>query len=357
MTSHVAQHRLQNHKLQITNRKSQIGERGYILITLMLAVALIAIAMLAVLPRIQQQIQRDQEEELRHRGSAYMRAIQHFYKKFGRYPTRVEELENTNNLRFLRKRYKDPMTRDPRTGKERDFKILHMQDVTLNNGPVLGQTGPGGLLNPGGGFGPGGGSGPGGGFGPGGGLGPGGAFGSGGPGGFGRGGPGQFGGQQAQNQQQTGTDNSDTDNSGNPSSSSNPGSSSSSSSSSTSSGSNTGSSSGSSSNQTVFGGGPILGVASTSKAQTIREFNKKNHYNDWLFIYDPTSDRGGLLIGPWQTGLGGGLGSSGLGTNVQNLYPQGTGLGGILQPVGNQPQSTPQTPQNPPQNQEENPNQ
>ncbi len=29
----------------------------------------------------------------------------------------------------------------------------------------------------------------------------------------------------------------------------------------------------------VFGGGPIVGVASTSKAQSIREFNHKNHYN------------------------------------------------------------------------------
>ena len=82
---------------------------------------------------------RDREEEMRHRGTAYMRAIQHFYKKFGRYPNKVEELENTNNVRFLRKRYTDPMNRDPATGKEKDFKFLHQQDISLNNGPVLGQ--------------------------------------------------------------------------------------------------------------------------------------------------------------------------------------------------------------------------
>src|SRR5450755_4227779 len=121
--------------------KLQNPQRGYMLITLMLAVALMSIAMLAVLPRIRQQIQRDRELELQHRGTAYMRAIQHFYKKFGRYPTRVEELENTNNLKFLRKRYKDPVNRDPATGKERDFKFLRQQDITLNSGPVLpGQT-------------------------------------------------------------------------------------------------------------------------------------------------------------------------------------------------------------------------
>ena len=89
------------------------------MITLMLALALITIALLAVLPDIHQQIQRDREEEMRHRGTAYMRAIQHFYKKFGRYPTRIEELENTNNLRFLRKRYKDPLNVDPPRARKR----------------------------------------------------------------------------------------------------------------------------------------------------------------------------------------------------------------------------------------------
>ena len=53
------------------------------MITLMLALALITIALLAVLPEIGQQIKRDREQELRHRGTAYMRAIQHFYKKNG----------------------------------------------------------------------------------------------------------------------------------------------------------------------------------------------------------------------------------------------------------------------------------
>ena len=53
----------------------------------------------------------------------------------------------------------------------------------------------------------------------------------------------------------------------------------------------------------VFGGGPIVGVASTSKAQSIREFNHKNHYDKWQFIYDPTMDRGGLIKTPAQPAL------------------------------------------------------
>jgi hypothetical protein len=47
-------------------------------------------------------------------------------------------------------------------------------------------------------------------------------------------------------------------------------------------------------------------VASTSKEKTIRVFNKKEHYYQWQFIYDPSTDRGGLLNTPAQPPLQGG---------------------------------------------------
>src|SRR5271156_1500273 len=261
--------------LRIRNCRLQVRSRGYMLITLMLALALIAVGLLAVLPEIGQQIRRDREEELRHRGTAYMRAIQHFYKKFGRYPSSIEELENTNNVRFLRKRYTDPMNRDPATGKEKDFKLLHQADISLNNGPVLGQTpGQGGLQGQSG-------------------------FG-GAPGGLGglQGAPGGSG-AQAGGPQTSPTGDSSNSSAGNASDASgNPNSAGSSS-----------SGSGSGFNGPTFGGGPMLGVASTSKAKTIRVFYGKSHYNDWLFIYLPMADRGGLLTGPvnpnMQTAMGG----------------------------------------------------
>jgi len=56
-------------------------------------------------------------------------------------------------------------------------------------------------------------------------------------------------------------------------------------------------------NGQVFGGGPIVGVASISKKKTIREFNKKSKYNEWQFVYDPSADRGGLITTPYQPGL------------------------------------------------------
>ena len=129
---------LKSAKLQITNRKSQIRQRGYMMITLMLVVGADDDCPARRAPRHQAaDLARSRRRDAASRH-AYMRAIQHYYKKFGRYPNKVEDLENTNNMRFLRKRYTDPMTRDPVTGKEKDFKFLHQQDISLNNGPVLG---------------------------------------------------------------------------------------------------------------------------------------------------------------------------------------------------------------------------
>ncbi|MGB7151254.1 MAG: hypothetical protein WBD45_18995 [Terriglobales bacterium] len=309
------------------------------MITLMLMLALIMIALSAVLPDIKQQIVRDREDELRHRGTAYMRAIQHFYKKFGRYPTRVEELESTNNLRFLRKRYTDPVNIDKTTGKEKDFKFLHQQDISLNNGMVLGQT-PGTNLQGGASSLLGGASGAGG-FG--------GAMGAlgGAQGGFGA----QPGGlQQPGNQTSAGgssdssSGNSDANSSGSSNGSSSPNSISSS----------------NLSGQT-FGGGPILGVASMSKEKGIHVFYTKNHYNDWLFIYLPMADRGGLLNGPVNptggvtSGIPGAVtpgtpgmpgGMPGQGGFGQSGFGQGLSQG----PGGQSPQSpTPQTPSQPQQ--------
>jgi len=262
----------------ITNHKLQNRQRGYLMITLMLALAMITIALLTVLPEMKQQIRRDREDELRHRGTEYMRAIQHFYKKFQRYPTRVEELENTNNLRFLRKRYTDPMNRDPVTGKEKDFKFLHQQDISLNNGPVLGPT-PG---QPGAGTPP-----------------------------------------PASVDPNNPSPGNPPDKGENPNSPGSP------------SPSNPGSTSSSGFNGPTFGGGPILGVASMNKKdKTIRVFYNKNHYNDWLFIYVPMADRGGLLKGPVNPGM----------PTVNLNGPINPAPGNNLPAPGSPPSGSPQSP-------------
>jgi type II secretory pathway pseudopilin PulG len=313
----------------------QHRQRGYMMITLILALALMLIALSAVLPAIKQQIVRDREIELRHRGNSYARAIQHFYKKLGRYPSRLEELENTNNIRYLRKRYTDPVNIDKKTGKELDFKLLHQQDISLNNGPVLGQApGQGGQ---GGAPGQSAFGGSAGGFG---GL-------QGGAGGFGA----QSGGAQPGGIQQAGNAGAQNSTSSDSSSgdSSNP-SSSGAGDNSNSNGSASNSSSGSGLSGQTFGGGPILGVASLSKEKSIHVFYDKNHYNDWLFIYVPQADRGGLLTGPISTSL---LAAGAMGA-VPGQVPGAGALAGaagqnMASPGGLQspPASTP-APQSPP---------
>ena len=56
-------------------------------------------------------------------------------RKLGVTPARLEDLENTNNIRFLRRRYKDPVT-----GK--DFKLLHVGEVQLTSSPGIAGASP-----------------------------------------------------------------------------------------------------------------------------------------------------------------------------------------------------------------------
>ncbi len=243
------------------HRPRRTAQEGYILLVLMLMAALVTIGLTVELPAIRTQIRRDRENELIHRGAQYARAIKRYYKKFGQYPARIEQLENTNNIRFLRKKYKDPITGE-------DFRLLRFGDVSLSSKNAGATTGPG--VAPGSGL---------------------------------AGAPAQgqvvappqnqpLGGAQsqplggAQTQPFGGAQTQPAGGAQAPGQSP----------------------FGSSSSNSVFGGGPIIGVASTSDKKSLHVFNEKDHYKDWEFIYDPTQDRGGLIQGPYNGAqmLGGG---------------------------------------------------
>ncbi len=283
---------------QLRRSSDRTAEGGYILLVLLLFVAILTIAAAAIAPSIAFQVRRDREEEMIHRGVQYSRAVRHYYKKFNRYPSKIEDLEDTNNYRSLRKRYKDPIT-------GADFKVLHLSEVqmALGGGAVGGLTPPG--ATPGSGTNS--------------------QFGQ--SSGFGSG---NFGGAATP----PGTQSASTD--GTDAGGKQPG------------GASSNTSSDKLAGQT-FGGGPIAGVVSTSKAQSIREFNKKDHYNEWLFIYDPNSDRGGLLSTPSQPPLQGAGGLPGMpgapGTSASGVGNQGLGNQGSpgMQPAPqNAPQEQPQ---------------
>lgn len=86
-------------------------EPGYALIALMITVAVILVSLSAAIPSLYQEAQRQREQELIFRGNQYARAIFLFQQKMGRYPVSVKEMVQSNGLRFLRKPYRDPMTR------------------------------------------------------------------------------------------------------------------------------------------------------------------------------------------------------------------------------------------------------
>ena len=329
------QHRL---PVRVIDPRRRQREGGYLLLAILLMMALMIIAATIEAPRMVQQMKRDREEEMIHRGTEYARAIKKFYKKFGRYPTSLEQLDNTNQIRFLRKRYKDPLTKD---GK---WTLLHYGDIQALTNPNAPGTPAASLGSQG--------------------STPGGAAFSNGPGSDGSGstfggnpiqppqymnGPntdgsgGTFGGNPIQPPQYINGPNTDGSGGGFAGNGAQPGNSLGTSPFANSvngqtgaPGSSSGNVSGQSSaggNQT-FGGGAIVGVASLSKDPTIRIYNKKKKYNEWQFIYDPMSDRANVLLrGPYQPPTFGG---------AQVGTPAGQVNGQQQSPFGQQPGSTPQ---------------
>lgn len=85
------------------------AEAGYVLLLVMMMATLLLISLAAAAPSIYVEGQREKEKELIFRGEQYARAIELFHTKFHRYPISVKELLHTDNLSFLRQRFRDPM--------------------------------------------------------------------------------------------------------------------------------------------------------------------------------------------------------------------------------------------------------
>jgi type II secretory pathway pseudopilin PulG len=88
-------------------------ESGYSLLMVVFMVATVLILASAVAPNLLTQGRREREAETVWRGEQYARAVGLYYRKFGRFPTRVEDLtKQTNGVRFLRQAYTDPMNKE-----------------------------------------------------------------------------------------------------------------------------------------------------------------------------------------------------------------------------------------------------
>lgn len=288
------------------------------MMTLLLIFALMAIFAAAIVPEMTFEMKRDREEEMIHRGVQYSRAIRAYYKKFGRYPAKIEDLENTNQMRFLRKRYKDPLN-------NKDFRLLHFGEAKLSLNamggmiPGASQVGSVGGLTGAPGFAQ---ASP---------LGANNTMGatSGSPLAQGAGMTTGFGSNQAA--PQTPADQSGQAGSTAPQASGTVTDTSDAAS------SDSSSDSGPGSGQT-FGGMPIVGVASFSKDPTIRIFDKKKKYNEWQFVYDPTLDRGLLIQTPYQQQVGFGFNGT---PNLNNQVNGQNGGNSSTSPIGKSPAAPP----------------
>jgi type II secretory pathway pseudopilin PulG len=98
--------------LTILNRMKLRGqsENGYAMAVLLVAMSIMAIMMTMAMPVWKQMAQREKEQELVFRGQQYVRAIGFFERKYANTPPPT--LDVLIQERFLRKKYKDPITNE-----------------------------------------------------------------------------------------------------------------------------------------------------------------------------------------------------------------------------------------------------
>src|SRR5262245_39290614 len=117
-------------------------DAGFSLSALIFFATATSVFIAAAWPAYRMQAKRQMEEELIFRGGEYTRAIQKYQRRFGVYPTSIDQLLSTNGLRFLRRKYEDPIT-----GKE--FRLISINPdgslqgsklfmQNMNNQPLFG---------------------------------------------------------------------------------------------------------------------------------------------------------------------------------------------------------------------------
>jgi type II secretory pathway pseudopilin PulG len=235
--------------------------RGYAMAALLIAMSVAAVLMTVAMPVWKQMVQREKEEELVFRGQQYVHAITLYGRKFAN--TQPPSVDVLINQRFLRKKFKDPITND-------DFQLVlataQAPQQSAGRGGGTGSATPGGASGP--------------------------------------------------------STSATTSSAPRPAATPLP----------TSTGGSTGPSAGA-------GGGPtggIIGVTSKSKDKSIRLYNGRSHYNEWVFMYQPqqTPGAGGPGAGV-PGGIPGGVGGRGSGSGGRG--GRGTPRGGPNAPGSPRP--------------------
>ena len=96
------------------------GQEGYVLLALLVTSAILLAGLALSIPRMALQSQRVKDEQLIERGEQYRRAIQLYYREHNKYPQELDDLEDTDGVRYLRRRYADPI------GETGEWRLIHM---------------------------------------------------------------------------------------------------------------------------------------------------------------------------------------------------------------------------------------
>jgi type II secretory pathway pseudopilin PulG len=112
------------------------GDEGYAMAALLVGIAIMAVVMTMAVPTWKTFTKREKEAELVWRATQYVRAIALFQRKYANaYPPNLDILLNE---RFLRKKYKDPFTKDG------EFQLIYAADQQQRPGLPPGNPPPGG---------------------------------------------------------------------------------------------------------------------------------------------------------------------------------------------------------------------
>jgi len=110
------------------------GERGYAMAALLVGLSVMSVLMGALLPVWSQMVTREKEQELIFRGEQYARAIGLFQRKYANTPP--PSIDVLVEQRFLRKKFKDPITND-------DFQPIYANQAAMGISAPTGAQRPG----------------------------------------------------------------------------------------------------------------------------------------------------------------------------------------------------------------------
>ena len=111
-------------------RGQRRGLRGFALLLVLLMAAAVAFSLYLEMPRVGFETARNREQLLMDRGGQFKRAIEVYYAVNKKYPATIEDLEKASDKRFLRHRYKDPLT-----GKD-EWRLIHTNGSFLTDSLV-----------------------------------------------------------------------------------------------------------------------------------------------------------------------------------------------------------------------------